>query len=248
MGSFPKSGILIEYFKQFYLNTQPLGANLTENEWIEKLISLAKKLNVSLTKAQSTACLEHCKLILQWNNSHNLTTITEFDKMLKVHVLDSLAILPFIEKDFVIDIGTGAGFPGLILAIAKPQLKVVGVDSNRKKTLFLTQAAYQLKLNNFFPYHQRVEQTDLSFLTSKFGVTLTSGITYVARAFAPTLHLLQLVNPFLDSQSQLIIMKGQEPSDDIQDIDIKNNFNVTMHPLEIPELLQKRHLLLIRKV
>jgi 16S rRNA (guanine527-N7)-methyltransferase len=165
------------------------------------------------------------KLLEKWNKAYNLTSIRNTEDMVSLHLLDSLAILPFIEGKYVIDIGTGAGLPGIPLAIYLPGIDFTLLDSNAKKTRFVQQAILELKLNNVTVCHSRVE----NYLPE------TSFDTVITRAFASLSDIVKL-SAHLVSQSGIILaMKGQLP--DEQDI---NSAKTTLIPINVPGIPAKR--------
>ena len=114
-------------------------------------------LNLPNTPEQIDQLLAFIKLIAKWNKAYNLTAVRNNEDMARLHILDSLAILPHIEGKRVIDIGTGAGLPGIPLAIFMPEVEFVLLDSNAKKTRFVQQVILELKLKNVSVLHSRVE-------------------------------------------------------------------------------------------
>ena len=112
------------------------------------LISGLESLNLSLSENQIEQLLDFIKLLEKWNKAYNLTAIRDREAMVSLHLLDSLAITPYIEGKKIIDIGTGAGLPGIPLAIYFPEIEFTLLDSNAKKTRFVQQAILELKLKN----------------------------------------------------------------------------------------------------
>ncbi len=102
--------------------------------------------------------MAYLNLIEKWNRVYNLTAIRERDEMIKLHFLDSLSILNHVEMEHVLDVGSGAGFPGIVLAITKPELKVTVMDSVNKKTTFMQQVKSELSLTNLNVINARVEE------------------------------------------------------------------------------------------
>ena len=120
------------------------------------------------------AYLSYIELLAQWNTAYNLTAVRDPEKMLAYHILDSLAILPYVRGDQCLDIGTGAGLPGIILALSRPDTHWVLLDGNSKKTRFVQQAVLTLNLKNVEVIYCRVEHYDSE---NRFS-------TIVSRAFA----------------------------------------------------------------
>ena len=115
------------------------------------------KLGLNVTVEMQEKLIAYLQLMLKWNKAYNLTAIRELDSMVIRHVLDSLSILPFIKQSPVLDVGTGAGLPGIPLALCLPDYQFVLLDSNGKKTRFLTQAKIELGIENIEVIHSRIE-------------------------------------------------------------------------------------------
>ena len=156
------------------------------------------RLDVSTEKQQQL--LEYLALMLKWNNAYNLTAIRDLDAMIVRHLLDSLSILPFIDSSPVLDVGTGPGLPGIPLAICLPDYQFVLLDSNGKKTRFLTQCKIHLKLDNIDIIHSRVEdyQADQGFEI------------ITCRAFAALNTILDRTQHLLTSTARVMAMKGKD--------------------------------------
>jgi 16S rRNA (guanine527-N7)-methyltransferase len=165
------------------------------------LVSGLEVLNLSLSDDKIDRLFDFIKLIEKWNKAYNLTAIRDREDMVRLHLLDSLAIAPFIEGKRVIDIGTGAGLPGIPLAIYWPEIEFTLLDSNAKKTRFVQQAILELKLKNVSVCHNRVEHyyPDKSFNT------------VITRAFASLSDIVELTAHLLDKDGVLLAMKGQTP-------------------------------------
>lgn len=177
--------------------------------------SFERLLNQALAENQLVLADDKCRqlaryleLMLHWNQVFNLTTITSPREMVYLHLLDSLAVQPHLQGTHCLDVGTGAGLPGLPLAIAYPEQQWVLLDKNGKKTRFLTQVVAELGLNNVKIVHGRCEeyhpaQCFDSILSRAFGTI---------RLFADcTRHL-------LCPRGRLIAMKGKYPQDELTDI------------------------------
>ncbi len=160
-----------------------------------------EELDISYDQAQLQKLIQFIKLIAKWNKAYNLTAVRDLEDMCRLHILDSLAVLPFIHGQRVADIGTGAGLPGIPLAIFLTDVEFVLVDSNSKKTRFVQQAILELKLSNVSVQHQRVEKFQPDNLFSS--VTM--------RAFASLQDIMHLTRHLLDSNGILLAMKGQLP-------------------------------------
>lgn len=161
-------------------------------------------LDITADDDQLEALLRFIKLIEKWNKTYNLTAVRDRNEMARLHILDSLAVLPFIHGHRVADIGTGAGLPGIPLALLLPGIEFVLVDSNSKKTRFVQQAILELKLKNVTVVHSRVENFQPDDLFS----------TVTMRAFASLQDIMHLTKHLLAPEGILLAMKGQQPSTD----------------------------------
>jgi 16S rRNA (guanine527-N7)-methyltransferase len=195
------------------------------------LISGLESLNLSVAEDNVEKLLSFIKLLEKWNKAYNLTAIRDKEDMVRLHLLDSLAILPFIEGKSVIDIGTGAGLPGIPLAIFLPDIEFTLLDSNAKKTRFVQQAIIDLKLNNVTVCHNRVEQyhPEKSF------------DTVITRAFANLSDIVDLTAHLLGKDGVLLAMKGQSP-----DISELNSAVTTLIPVNVPGITAERCLVRIQ--
>jgi 16S rRNA (guanine527-N7)-methyltransferase len=152
--------------------------------------------------------LQFIALIEKWNRAYNLTAIRDKEEMARLHILDSLAILPHLHGKRLIDIGTGAGLPGIPLAIYRPDMEFVLLDSNAKKTRFVQQAILELKLKNVSVLHSRVEDYQPEQLFD----------TVVSRAFASMNDILKLTAHLLNKGGLLLAMKGQKPDEELAEL------------------------------
>ncbi|OQK16654.1 16S rRNA (guanine(527)-N(7))-methyltransferase RsmG [Methyloprofundus sedimenti] len=167
-----------------------------------------EQLGLHATAAQIDTLLAFVTLIEKWNKAFNLTAICDRDEILRLHILDSLAVLPFITGNKIIDVGTGAGLPGIPLAIFMPEVQFTLLDSNSKKTRFVQQAVLELKLKNVEIVHGRVEN-----LARKGEYDAV-----VSRAFASLIDIMDLTEYLLQSEGVLIAMKGQIPEQELKNI------------------------------
>ena len=178
--------------------------------------------------------LKYVKLLEKWNKAYNLTAIRDSAQILSKHIFDSLSILPYIKGHQILDIGTGAGLPGLILAIVQPNLHCILLDSNAKKTRFLYQAVIALQLNNVEIVTSRVEEYTPSNLFS----------TITCRAYTSLVDFYQQASHFCEPTGKLLAMKGEYPQAEIEALQ-SLNVNVQSIALKVPQLDAKRHLIII---
>jgi len=156
-------------------------------------------------KIESIKLEQYLELLHKWNHAYNLTAIRDLESMVSKHILDSLAILPFIKGKSLLDVGTGAGLPGIPLAIATPNLKIVLLDSNGKKIRFLQEVKRQLKLDNVEIIQTRVE----SYHPDTLFDILTS------RAFSSIEQMLNLTRHLITPDGMWVLMKGLRPDDEL---------------------------------
>jgi 16S rRNA (guanine527-N7)-methyltransferase len=170
-------------------------------EAVERLVRDAATLGVTLTSANAARLLTLTAELARWNRSYNLTAITSPVALVTHHLLDSLAVSPDLAGTRIADAGTGAGFPGLPLAVCNPQRHFTLIDSTVKKLRFVSHAARLIELANVSVVHARVEtlQVDAPF------------DTVVARAFAPIPGLLEKVAPLCGPETRVLAMKGKSP-------------------------------------
>lgn len=207
--------------------------------------SLLKELNIgfeamglALSEVATHKLIDYLGLLSHWNRAFNLTAIRDSDEMLSRHLLDSLAVLPYIGQGLVLDVGSGAGLPGIPLAIAMPQNRFVLIDSNGKKTRFLTQARITLGLDNVEVVNQRVEA--YSPMKDDHRIYFDA---VVARAYASSREILQNTAHLHKPETRILIMQGKlDESIDVPGYVIKQS-----HTLNIYGLDAERHLLEIEK-
>ena len=194
-----------------------------------------RTLGIELPPAAQEKLLAYAALLYKWNKTYSLTAMREQDKAVSHHLLDSLAILPFVPPGNLLDVGSGGGMPGIPLAIACPDLHVTLLDSNSKKTAFLKQAAIELGVSNISVHCGRVEQyhPSLGF----------SAIT--SRAFSGLTEFVGLSRHLLGSGGCWLAMKGAVPHDEIQSLpgDVRLE---ALHRLQVPGVEGERHLVVLR--
>lgn len=199
----------------------------------EKLNQGLSALSLQLADEQIEALLKFVGLINKWNKAYNLTAIRDPLEMVTLHLLDSLAILPHIKFPRAADIGTGAGLPGIPLAICLPDCHFTLVDSNSKKTRFVQQAVLELQLKNVEVVHSRVEQLQPSRLFS----------TVISRAFASMHNIVDLTGHLLAEDGVLLAMKGQIPEQELAELSL----DYSVIPLNVPGIDAERCLICMEK-
>lgn len=192
-------------------------------------------LAIDLDSAAQQKLLDYLALLKRWNASYNLTAIRDEEAMVVRHLLDSLSVLPFVDGQHCVDVGTGAGLPGLPLAVALPEKQFTLLDSNGKKTRFLTQAIAQLGLDNARMLKSRVED----YLPEpRFDVVLS-------RAFASLDAMITGCHQLLCPGGLFLAMKGQLPEHELHDIPAGAEL-LGVERLTVPGLAEDRCLVRLR--
>ena len=194
------------------------------------------RLHLPLAPATQQKLLDYVALVQKWNKVYNLTAVRGTDKMLTHHLLDSLAVVPHIAAvKTILDVGSGAGLPGIPLALALPGAHVTLLDSNQKKTTFLQQAVIELKLDNAEVVCERVEKLPLK---QKYDVV-------VSRAFSTLPEFVAQAGGLVAPGGTLLAMKGVLPEGEIAQL--KGAFQLSrIKPLTVPGLDAERHLVFLK--
>ena len=192
-----------------------------------------EQLGLAATAEQVDLLLAFVSLIEKWNKAYNLTAIRNRDEILRLHILDSLSILPYITGQKIIDVGTGAGLPGIPLAIFLPDVQFTLLDSNSKKTRFVQQVVLELKLSNVEVVHSRAENLHRD---GEYDAVLS-------RAFASLNDIKNLTEHLLQPEGVLIAMKGQVPEAELKKIKQK----YTVNSIVLPGVEAERCVLRINK-
>lgn len=203
-------------------------------------------LSLSITEYQSRQLLEYLGQLLKWNHTYNLTSIRDPEQALIQHIFDSLAIVPGLQSYFsstglenpnILDVGSGAGLPGVVIAIVFPNSTVTCVDPVEKKISFIRQIASVLKLGNLKTKHARVED-----------IALSEWDLATSRAFASLEDFSKLTGPRIKQDGLLLAMKGKEPSEEINAMQKNTEWFVDhKDQLKVPKLNAQRCLLWIKR-
>ena len=191
------------------------------------------ELKLLLSDEQQLQLLCYLQQLLFWNKAYNLTAIKDDQQALIKHIFDSLSIVPFLPAGDLLDIGTGAGLPAMIVAICQPQRAVTALDSNQKKIRFIKQVASELGLKNLTPVASRIEAHAGSYQV------ITS------RAFASLVDFVTHSQNKLADNGIICAMKGVEPVDEIQAL--QNEWHINTQVLTVPELHESRHLIYLQR-
>lgn len=196
------------------------------------------KTSIAVTDEQLDQLTTLIEMLNTWNGALNLTAIKDVDQMVVLHVLDSAVVAPVVnsvgEIKTVADVGTGAGFPGLVLAILNPQLNFTLIDSVGKKLSFVRQVVTKLKLNNVELINKRCEEID----HEPFDVI-------VSRAFAPIERMVSWCLPLLKDQGRFVAMKANLEENEIKDIPGTVTIE-RIEELKVPTLDAKRQAVVLK--
>ncbi|WP_245153826.1 16S rRNA (guanine(527)-N(7))-methyltransferase RsmG [Allopusillimonas ginsengisoli] len=196
-------------------------------------------MGVAVSADQALALQAYIEQLQRWNRTYNLTALRHPDQMLVQHIFDSLSIVKPISEELykntvnnpkIMDIGSGAGLPGVVLAIMRPEWQIECVDAVQKKMAFVRQMSGSLKLPNLQATHARVEQLGPA-----------NADIVVSRAFASLADFADLAGRHVASQGWLLAMKGQSPDEEQAALQQQTNWRVSrLEPLHVPELDAQR--------
>lgn len=206
---------------------------MTDHRLAGALAAGLERLSLEVSPEQQRRMLDYLGLLERWNRSFNLTAVRDPLQMVSRHLLDSLSILPWVRGPRVLDAGTGAGLPGVPLAIARPEWRLTLLDSAGKKIRFLRQVRRELELENIEPVQARLEdfRPDDGF------------DCIVSRAFASLADFAAAAR-HLGARARLLAMKGRFPASELEAL--PDGFRVeATEELEVPGLQEQRHLVIM---
>lgn len=193
-------------------------------------------LGLDVSRAARRRLLDYVALLAKWNRVYNLTAVQRPEQMVTRHLLDSLAVLPYLKPTHVLDVGTGAGLPGIPLAAAREDCTFVLLDSNRKKTRFITQAVGELGFRNVEVVSARLGDYQPERLFD----------TVISRAYAAIAQFLAGAGHTCAPNGVFLAMKGAYPTAELADL--PSGFEVAaVHPLHVPGLNAERHVVVVRR-
>lgn len=191
-------------------------------------------LDITYGEEAITKLVDYLNLLREWNKTHNLTAVDDLEEMLSVHIFDCASIKPYVKGVSLLDVGSGAGLPGMVLAILSPALEVTSVEARNKKAQFQMFAANKLKLKNFTVENVRIEEFNpkekFAMVTSRAFSSLDSFVDGSRQAIAPN--------------GRWLAMKGAVPKDELKIIK-KMNLKYDTYALKVPELDAQRNLVVI---
>lgn len=204
------------------------------------------ELSLDIAVETQQKLIQYIELIAKWNKAFNLTAIRNVDDMLTVHLLDSLAVKPYITANRVLDVGAGAGLPGIVLALCYPDKEFVLIDTNGKKTRFMTQAKIELGLHNVEVVHARVDEYGVDGSDIDKSEPFKPFDAIISRAFASISDMLGHVGHLVTEQTDVLAMKADS---DIEISEMPETYKLSQtHKLLVPGLEAKRQLLVINKL
>ncbi len=189
-------------------------------------------LGMALPAARRSSLVAFLMLLARWNRAYNLTAVREPMDMVARHLLDSLAVLPYLHGSRILDLGSGAGLPGMVLALADPERRWVLLDSHAKKTRFLTQVAIELRPGNVEVVEARAETY----------APACPFATVIARAVAPLATVLRLARRLSTPGGRILVMKGVYPAAELAELPDEAALLARVHPLRVPWVGGERHL------
>ncbi len=193
-------------------------------------------LQIEVTATAAEKLTGFIGLLEKWNRVYNLTAVRDPRAMVVRHILDSLVVLPYLSRGNLLDVGTGAGLPGLPIAIARPELPVTLLDASAKKLRFVRQAVFELGLDNVEVVQSRMQEYQPA---RSFDMVISRAVANLSELYRQTAHL---VRP----GGRILFMKGSLPAEEIQELEADRE---TLHieRLKIPGLQAERHLLWMEK-
>lgn len=212
--------------------------DVEHTRFVDELKQGATLLGVDLSDAQQEQLIAYLALLNKWNKAYNLTAVRDPAEMVSRHLLDSLSVAPHVEQSGSrwLDVGSGGGMPGIPLAILFPERRFTLLDSNGKKTRFLTQVKLELKLDNVDVVHSRVEQFEPE--------QAFTGIT--SRAFSSLADFANWTRHLGNSDTYWLAMKGVQPDDELQALPADFQLARCL-VLKVPGCQGQRHLLILRR-
>ena len=205
------------------------------SEPLQQLSDGLQKMALTVSEQQMEKLIAYLYLLRKWNKTYNLTAIRQINEMVSQHLLDSLSLLPYLTSGDLLDIGSGAGLPGIPLAVCCPDMKVTLMDSNGKKVRFMRQAMVELQLKNVIVEHHRIEKYPVK---EKYSMI-------TARAWTSLQDIIKFSQDHLADTGVFLLMKGQYPEQEISQI--QASWKIQTYPLDIPGVKGERHLVKLKK-
>ena len=196
----------------------------------ERLAAGIVEMDLDISAEKQKKLLDYIGLLQKWNKVYNLTAIRDPLEMVTLHLLDSLSVLPYIKAKNLLDVGSGGGLPGIVLAICLPELQVTTIDAVQKKAIFMRHVKGELRLSNLEVVHGRVEDFQPK---EKFELI-------ISRAFSEIALFIKLTRHLLAANGKWLAMKGSVPHQELAGVVTNKTY-----PLAIAGLVAERHLIVI---
>jgi 16S rRNA (guanine527-N7)-methyltransferase len=206
----------------------------------ELLAAGIAEMGLDVTAKTQHKLLAYLALLQKWNKVYNLTAVRDPLAIVILHLLDSLSVLPYVKAKSLLDVGSGGGLPGIVLAICQPAMQVTTIDTVQKKAIFMRQVKGELGLDNLQVVHARVEKFNP---TEKFEVI-------ISRAFSEMALFVKLTQHLLTQNGQWLAMKGQVPHDELTKVELES-LKIKVQqiiPLTVAGLDAERHLVVLEKL
>jgi len=205
---------------------------ISQNELIAILHQGLIEMGLPLDRQKEIQLIRYIELIVKRNKLFKLSSIRDLDTMVTRHLLDSLSALPYIKGQIILDVGTGAGLPGIPLSIFMPDCQFTLLDSSHQKTRFLQQTCYQMRLHNVHVVHKSVEDYYPDALFD----------SVISRAFGTLRDYIIPSQYLVKPGGQILAMKGVYPLTELQDVAVPFKL-IDVHSLKVPKLYAERHLI-----
>lgn len=196
------------------------------------------KMALSVSTDIQQQLIQYLELLHKWNKIYNLTSVRNKKMIVSVHLLDSLAIVPYITGSRILDVGTGAGLPGIVLALCFPDKEFVLIDSNSKKTRFINQAVTELKISNVSVKYVRAQSFQCE---TSFDQIVSRAYTSLQAFIKSTCHLANDKTEY--PGTEYLAMKGHIPNDEIAEL--REGYTINSLPLSVPDVEGQRHLIIM---
>jgi 16S rRNA (guanine527-N7)-methyltransferase len=197
----------------------------------EQLADGIRQMGLNVDARAQQRLLEYLALLQKWNKVYNLTAVRNLQEMVTLHLLDSLSVMPYVHGPRVLDVGSGGGLPGIVLAICNPTLQVTTIDTVQKKAIFMRQVKGELGLENLSVVHARVEEYQPERPYEQI----------ISRAFSEIALFLRLTKHLIADGGEWLAMKGLVPTQELASLDVKPK---AIQPLRVAGLDAERHLVI----